>query len=68
MEAGIQMLTESCPRHIGTDLEFVAYGGGRMPPQHRSEVERVGPLQADRFSLQEANGGLSAWQRFRCRA
>ena len=59
LEAGIQMLAEACPAQPADtwDLLRTALGEGFQSIDRR--LHELGPLQPERFSLQEANTRLS---------
>jgi hypothetical protein len=61
LEAGIQMLAEACPDTAADkwDLLRAALGEGFQSIDRR--LQELGPLQPERFSLEEANVRLSAW-------
>jgi hypothetical protein len=59
LEAGIQMLAEACPGQPADtwDRLRTALGEGFQSIDRR--LHELGPLQPERFSLQEANARLS---------
>ena len=59
LEAGIQMLAEACPEQPANrwDLLRTALDEGFQNIDRR--LHELGPLQPDRFNLQEANARLS---------
>jgi len=60
LEAGIQMLAEACPDTPAHkwNLLRTALGEGFQSTDRR--LQELGPLQPERFSLEEANARLSA--------
>ena len=61
LEAGIQMLAQACPDEPADrwDLLRNVWTEGLQSVDQR--LKDLGPLQPDRFSLEEANARLSVW-------
>lgn len=69
VEAGIQMLTESSPDTPAGTWNLLHTAVDECLHSLDLRLKESGPLQPDRFSLQEANERLDLLmrQRFRCR-
>ena len=65
LEAGIQILAEACPDTPTEkwDLLRTALGEGFQSIDRR--LQELGPLEPERFSLEEANARLSGWAKDR---
>ena len=61
LQAGIQMMAEACPEEPAAtwDLLRTVLSDGFESIDRR--LKELGPVEPNRFSLQEANARLNAW-------
>jgi hypothetical protein len=63
LEAGIQMLAKACPDQPATSWELLRTALDQGFQNIDRRLKEVGPLEPDRFNLQEANARLSELSR-----
>jgi len=69
VETGIAMLAEACPEEPAQTWELLSTVLDEGFQSIDDRLQKLGPLEPDRFSLQEANTRLSEWaQGWRWRA